>query len=231
MYILTEDSNEEQISLLVDVLNTATLSDAQRTKYIQKLKYEYGYTYIPFNDDEKIKTASLDNILDLSSFSSYNKYQDYALAIFKLRNYKKFFSDKFWEQISNEKVKELCKPYHIGVKYSKGNKDHLAYATTRDILMPENLDKGYVMHELGHIICFQQKYEVNTDGPLLDITNAPSEYGTTNGSECFAEGFTHFVFNKNYKKEFPHLISDWNKVARKYFPLVKAIIEAPYTST
>ena len=223
MYIINEATNEEKISLIVDILDLGTLSDAQRDKYILKLKNEYGYIYVQPNDDEKIKEASLQNILSIDSFTTFNKYQEYAMKILKLRNYKMSMTMKIWEPITIQQVSELCKHYSIAVKLNKST-TILAYSRTNDIIMPEYVDKSTVIHELGHVVQFIQKYQ---EGRLIDIVNSPSKYGTTNGGECFAEGFLHFTCDKNYKKEFYHLTTEWNRVAKKYLTLVNEILEAP----
>jgi len=221
MYIINE-SRAQEIENYVDVLDFSTsLSVEQKNKYIKILKDKYNYIYKEkYNDFEKIKNISLSNSFSKEDFSDYSNYVKYSLAFFKLKKYKSNFKNEYWNIISIKDLKKLVEKFPIDVE--KGlNSNYLAYVNTNNIVIPEKTHIGVVIHELGHVVQYLTKYN---DGVLTDIKNSPSEYATTNGGECFAENFCHYVLDLNYKKHFASCSKEFEKsVFKKYITLAKNI--------
>lgn len=224
MFIVKE-SKEEDILFYVDVLDfSSSLTFEQREKYIKILKDKYNYNYKQkYNDLEKIKNISLSDDFSKKDFSDYNNYKKYCLIYFKMRRFKSNLSSNYYDVITISEVEKFVSKFPIKVEKNKNFSDFLAYVNTNNIVMPEKSYKGVIIHELGHVVQHLTKYH---DGFLTDIKYSPSEYGTTNGGECFAESFTHYILDSNYKKEFADCSKEFEKpMFKKYVSLAKEIMK------
>lgn len=207
------EGNKEKDDLfytLIDILDIGNLDPKQAARYIQKLEDTYGYKYAATDYEHLITTANPKRLAPSTLFPDYNRYREYALAVFTARKYKPNTLDEIWNPITINEVQEIFLQGGLDTKVILNNRaDTLAYSTCDDVVIPEKISRGVVIHELGHAV---QHVEGYLDGLLLDIAYAPSKYGTTNGGECFAEGFLHFFTDRSYPDEFPDCYTEFDRI-------------------
>jgi hypothetical protein len=201
----------EEAQQLVDIISmNPKLEKYQKYKVILKDKYGVDFDAI-YKDQEYIDSANLNDIKNKSDFLDFENWLKYAKIISNKRGFIPMDSyltpsneyqltDEIWNETSKkldfivEKV-----PYE---ERGTGSGD-IASAFGGKIYYTDYADLYYFLHEIAHIYDFKNELE----GIVKNPAYSPTNYGTNNGGETFAENFAIYFIN-------PQALKNWNEEDR-----------------
>lgn len=187
------ESKDEDIQLLIDIIDNLDINNEKRKIYINILKNKYNYDYIDSNDEKYIDNPDLNDIKTIDDFISYKNYKRYAERLLRLRerdiDYSKFYYYRP-TTIDKSTLINLLERYKIKSLFTKKGsisspiKDEMSIDWAGDIF-----DKSHILHEIGHFF---------DDKIIIPITYSLTDYGLTNQDECTCESIMLFLLNKEY---------------------------------
>jgi 8-oxo-dGTP pyrophosphatase MutT (NUDIX family) len=198
----------EEAQQYIDIISmNPKLEKYQKYKVILKDKFGIDFDSI-YKDQEYIHNANLNDIKKQGDFLDFGNWLDYAKIISKKRGFvpmdlyatpsdKYKLTDEIWNETSKNLdfiIKKI--PY---TERGTGSGD-IARAFGDTIYYTDHADFYYFLHELGHIYDFKN----NIKGIIKNPAYSPTNYGTTNGGETFAENFAIYFIN-------PMALKNWNE--------------------
>ena len=198
----------EEAQQYIDIISmNPKLEKYQKYKVILKDKFGIDFDSI-YKDQEYIDNANLNDIKKQGDFLDFGNWLDYAKIISKKRGFvpmdlyatpsdKYKLTDEIWNETSKNLdfiIKKI--PY---TERGTGSGD-IARAFGDTIYYTDHADFYYFLHELGHIYDFKN----NIKGIIKNPAYSPTNYGTTNGGETFAENFAIYFIN-------PMALKNWNE--------------------
>jgi predicted ABC-type ATPase len=199
---------DEDAQQYIDIVSmNPTLEKYQKYKDILKEKYNIDFDSI-YKDNEYIETANLDDIKSQTDFLDFDNWLKYAKIISTMRGFVKMddYSFGFKHDLTDAVWKELSEKLDFNVKKveyieTSGNGD-IARAMGDTIFYTDHADLYYLFHEIAHI------YDNQNQDKISNIVHSPAysptEYGTMNGGEAFAENFAIYFIN-------PTALKKWNQ--------------------
>jgi hypothetical protein len=196
----------EEATMYVDIIsNNPTSPSVEKYKKLLLDKYNIDFDK-NYKEKDLFYLANLDlnNIQNKDEFLSFDNYLDYGKKISEKRGFIKMddYATPYdinptdvLTRLSNELGFDIEKK-----DYSDGQ-GGIAHAFGGKLWYTDYVDMYYVLHELGHIYDFIHQYE----GLAKKPTHAPTEYGTSNVGEVFAENFAIYFIN-------PEALKNWNKI-------------------
>jgi hypothetical protein len=203
-----EPQLNEEAQQYIDIISiNPKLEKYQKYKVILKDKFGIDFDSI-YKDQEYIDNANLNDIKKQGDFLDFDNWLNYAKIISKKRGFVRMDSyltpsdkykltDEIWNETSKNLdfiIKKI--PY---TERGTGSGD-IARAFGDTIYYTDHADFYYFLHELGHIYDFQNKLQ----GIIKNPAYSPTNYGTTNGGETFAENFAIYFIN-------PMALKNWNE--------------------
>jgi hypothetical protein len=203
-----ETQLNEEAQQYIDIISmNPKLEKYQKYKVILKDKFGIDFDSI-YKDQEYIDKANLNDIKKQDDFLDFDNWLNYAEIISKKRGFVRMDSyltpsdkykltDEIWNETSKNLdfiIKKI--PY---TERGTGSGD-IARAFGDTIYYTDHADFYYFLHELGHIYNFQN----NIEGIIKNPAYSPTNYGTTNGGETFAENFAIYFIN-------PMALKNWNE--------------------
>lgn len=203
-----EPQLNEEAQQYIDIISmNPKLDKYQKYKVILKDKFGIDFDSI-YKDQEYIDNANLNDIKKQDDFLDFDNWLNYAKIISKKRGFipmdsyltpsdKYKLTDEIWNETSKNLdfiIKKI--PY---TERGTGSGD-IARAFGDTIYYTDHADFYYFLHELGHIYNFQN----NIEGIIKNPAYSPTNYGTTNGGETFAENFAIYFIN-------PMALKNWNE--------------------
>jgi hypothetical protein len=203
-----ETQINEEAQQYIDIISmNPKLDKYQKYKVILKDKFGIDFDSI-YKDQEYIDNANLNDIKKQDDFLDFDNWLNYAKIISKKRGFipmdsyltpsdKYKLTDEIWNETSKNLdfiIKKI--PY---TERGTGSGD-IARAFGDTIYYTDYADFYYFLHELGHIYNFQN----NIEGIIKNPAYSPTNYGTTNGGETFAENFAIYFIN-------PMALKNWNE--------------------
>jgi hypothetical protein len=199
---------DEYAQMLIDIISmNPQLENYQKYKVILKDKFGIDFDSI-YKDQEYIDNANINDIKKQDDFFDFGNWLKYAKIISKKRGFipmdlydvpsdKYKLTDEIWNKTSknlNFTVKKI--PYIE--RGTDGGDIARVFADT--IYYTDQSDFYYFLHELGHIYDFQN----NIKGIIKNPAYSPTNYGTNNSGETFAENFAIYFIN-------PMALKNWNE--------------------
>jgi GNAT superfamily N-acetyltransferase len=203
-----EPQLNEEAQQYIDIISmNPKLEKYQKYKVILKDKFGIDFDSI-YKDQEYIDNANLNDIKKQDDFLDFGNWLDYAKIISKKRGFipmnlydtpsnKYKLTDEIWSETSKK-----LNFYIKKVPYEERGTDSgdIARAFGNTIYYTDYADFYYFLHELGHIYDFQNKLQ----GIIKNPAYSPTNYGTNNGGETFAENFAIYFIN-------PMALKNWNE--------------------
>jgi 8-oxo-dGTP pyrophosphatase MutT (NUDIX family) len=203
-----EPQLNEEAQQYIDIISmNPKLEKYQKYKVILKDKFGIDFDSI-YKDQEYIDNANLNDIKKQDDFLDFGNWLDYAKIISKKRGFipmnlydtssnKYKLTDEIWSETS-KKLNFYIKKVPYEERGTDGGDIARAFGNT--IYYTEYADFYYFLHELGHIYNFQN----NIEGIIKNPAYSPTNYGTTNSGETFAENFAIYFIN-------PMALKNWNE--------------------
>ena len=199
---------DEYAQQLIDIISSnPQLEKYQKYKVILKDKFGIDFDSI-YKDQEYIDNANINDIKKQDDFFDFDNWLKYAKIISKKRGFIPMDlydvpSDKY--KLTDEIWNETSKNLNFNVKkipYIERGTDggDIARAFADTIYYTDQADFYYFLHELGHIYDFQN----NIKGIIKNPAYSPTNYGTNNSGETFAENFAIYFIN-------PMALKNWNE--------------------
>jgi predicted ABC-type ATPase len=200
---------DEDAQQYIDIVSmNPTLEKYQKYKDILKEKYNIDFDSI-YKDNEYIETANLDDIKSPTDFLDFYNWLKYAKIISTMRGFVKMddYSFGFKHDLTDAVWKELSEKLDFNVKKveyieTSSNGGDIARAMGDTIFYTDHADLYYLFHETAHIYDFQNQDKISKI--VHSPAYSPTEYGTMNGGEAFAENFAIYFIN-------PTALKKWNQ--------------------